>query len=53
MKSCIIKLISEVEERITLINGDLIEPLTMYIQHNISATDTDFDKIELYSTQIT
>lgn len=46
LKSSILKLIHEVEDRITLINGDLIEPLNMYIQHYSTTTDAEFDKLE-------
>ena len=45
-------MIGEVEERVTLINGDLIEPLTMYIQHNSSAIDNDFDQLEFYGSRL-
>lgn len=53
MKSSILKLIHEVEDRITLINGDLIEPLNMYIQHYSTTTDVEFEKIEAIGTKLT
>jgi hypothetical protein len=44
IRNAIKKLVTVVEDRVTLIAGDLIEPLNMYIQHHNSTSDEQFTK---------
>lgn len=44
IRSAIKKLVGVVEDRVTLIAGDLIEPLNMYINHHTSTCKTQYEK---------